>query len=49
MLTRLVLLLAALIVGSATLSACNTTAGFGRDVERAGQKVQDEAIEHKKY
>ena len=40
MITRLVLLLAALAVGSITLSACNTIGGVGRDVEKAGQKVQ---------
>jgi predicted small secreted protein len=26
-----------------TLSACNTVAGLGRDVERAGEKVQEVA------
>lgn len=49
MLMRLVLMLAALAVGSMTLSACNTVGGVGRDVEKAGQKVQEEAVEHKKY
>ena len=32
---------------SVSLTACNTVQGAGRDVERAGQKVQEEAIEHK--
>jgi predicted small secreted protein len=49
MIKRLVLLLAALAVGSITLSGCNTVGGFGRDVEKAGQKVEKEAVEHKKY
>ena len=49
MLTRILMLLIALSFGSATLSACNTVQGAGRDVEKAGQKVQEEAVEHKKY
>jgi entericidin B len=28
-----------------TLSGCNTVAGAGKDIERGGQKVQDEAKE----
>ena len=27
----------------ATLSACNTVEGVGRDIERAGDAIQDEA------
>lgn len=46
---KLVLLLAALVFGSISLTACNTIQGAGRDVERAGEKVQQEAQEHKKY
>ena len=46
---KLALLLAALMMSSLSLSACNTVQGAGKDVERAGQKVQDEAVEHKKY
>jgi len=49
MLSKLVMLLVALSVGAATLSACNTVQGVGRDVEKAGQKVQEEAAEHKHY
>ena len=30
-------------------TACNTMQGLGRDVERGGEKVQKEAIEHKNY
>lgn len=44
-----VLLLAALMFGSISLTACNTIQGAGKDVERAGEKVQQEAQEHKKY
>jgi entericidin B len=33
----------------ATLAGCNTVQGAGKDVERAGEKVQEEAVEHKKY
>jgi predicted small secreted protein len=46
---KLILLLAALAVGSLSLSACNTMQGAGRDVEKAGQKVSGEAQEHKHY
>ena len=49
MIARLMLLLAFLSCASVTLTACNTIQGAGRDVERAGQKVQDEAAEHKHY
>ena len=46
---KLVLLLASLTFGSISLTACNTIQGAGKDVERAGEKVQQEAQEHKKY
>ena len=46
---KLVLLLATLVFGSVSLTACNTMQGAGRDVEKVGQKVQEEAAEHKKY
>jgi predicted small secreted protein len=49
MIAKMVLLLMALSIGSATLTACNTVQGAGKDVEKAGQKVQEEAVEHKKY
>jgi predicted small secreted protein len=49
MTSKLVLLLAALAFGSVSLTACNTMQGAGRDVEKVGQKVQEEAVEHKKY
>jgi len=29
------------------LSACNTVEGAGKDIERGGSKIKDEAREHK--
>jgi predicted small secreted protein len=49
MIKKLVLLLAALVFGSISLSACNTMQGAGRDVEKLGSKVNEEATEHKRY
>jgi predicted small secreted protein len=46
---KIMLLLATLTFGLAPLAGCNTVQGMGKDVEKAGQKVQDEAAEHKKY
>jgi predicted small secreted protein len=34
---------------AASLSACNTMQGAGKDIERGGEKIQKEAVEHKKY
>ena len=34
---------------SLAVSACNTVAGAGRDVEHLGQGIHDEAQEHKRY
>ena len=34
-----------LILLGITLAGCNTMAGMGRDVERGGQKLQDQAYE----
>jgi predicted small secreted protein len=31
------------------LSACNTVQGVGKDTEKAGQKIQKEANEHKDH
>lgn len=43
-------LAAAVLLGSiATLSGCNTVQGMGRDIEKGGEKVQQEAVEHKRY
>lgn len=50
MTNRLMLLLVALSIGSSTfLTGCNTVQGAGKDIERAGDKVQQEAVEHKRY
>lgn len=42
------LFLAASLVtlGSGLLTACNTMQGAGKDVEAAGNKVQEESCEH---
>ena len=32
-----------------TLTACNTVEGVGKDIEKGGAKVKEEAQEHKKY
>ena len=37
------LLLTALIIATAGLSACNTVGGAGQDIENAGEAVQDAA------
>ena len=36
---RLLVLLATIVV----LAGCNTMAGLGKDMERAGEKIQDKA------
>jgi predicted small secreted protein len=41
--------IALLIGASFLLGACNTIEGAGKDVKAAGQKVEGEAAEHKKY
>jgi predicted small secreted protein len=50
MLKKLMLLLVALTIGSPVLlTGCNTMQGAGRDISSAGNKIQDEAAEHKHY
>ena len=50
MLKKLMLVLIALTLGSPVLlTGCNTMQGAGRDIEKGGQKIQDEAAEHKRY
>ena len=50
MLKKLMLVLITLTLGSPVLlSGCNTLQGAGRDIEKGGQKIQDEAAEHKRY
>jgi entericidin A len=36
-------LIAAVIAGSFLLTACNTMEGFGRDVEKTGDKIEQKA------
>jgi predicted small secreted protein len=49
MTAKIILMLFALALGSSMLTGCNTVQGAGRDVEKAGDKIQQEAQEHKKY
>jgi predicted small secreted protein len=50
MMKKLMLVLVALTLGSPVLlTGCNTMQGAGRDIEKAGNKIQDEAAEHKHY
>lgn len=49
MISKLMLLLVALALGSIPLAACNTVQGAGKDIEKGGQHIQDEAKEHKTY
>jgi predicted small secreted protein len=49
MFAKTLLLLVTLSLGSISLSACNIVQGVGKDVERAGEKVQQQAQEHKRY
>jgi predicted small secreted protein len=35
--------LTALIISGLSISGCNTMRGFGKDVERGGERVQDAA------
>jgi predicted small secreted protein len=39
------LLAPALLIGLLGLSACNTMEGLGRDMEKAGQEIEEEAAE----
>jgi predicted small secreted protein len=43
---RLVAIFLLAIIG--TLAGCNTMQGLGKDVERGGEKLQDEAKEHRR-
>lgn len=42
---RLLALFAAVLF----ISACNTMAGFGKDVEKLGDKIENKAEEKKRY
>jgi entericidin A len=39
-------LLSAVLAGS--LTACNTVEGAGKDIEKAGEEIQEEAADHGK-
>ena len=41
-----VLALMIMFVGGAVLSGCNTIEGAGKDIEKAGQKIEDAAERH---
>jgi predicted small secreted protein len=43
---RSIALLLLALFSMGTLSACNTMAGVGEDIERAGDKIEDEAEGH---
>ena len=38
-----------LVTSYVLLAGCNTIQGAGKDVERGGEKIQKEAVEHKNY
>lgn len=38
---KTLILLTALVLSPFALSACNTVEGFGQDVERAGESIQN--------
>lgn len=41
-------LAAAYLIGLiGALTACNTMEGAGKDIEKGGEKIQEEAVEHK--
>ena len=44
---KVILTLAALCSVAVLTTACNTMQGAGRDIERAGEKVQDAAQKNK--
>ena len=40
---RVVILMALCLFSSAVLTGCNTVAGAGKDLQKAGEKVEDKA------
>lgn len=44
---KLILTLAALASVAVFTTACNTMEGAGRDIERAGEKIENSAQKHK--
>jgi predicted small secreted protein len=49
MISKLMLVLVALTIGAVPLAGCNTVQGAGKDIQKGGEKVQEEAKEHKTY
>ena len=43
------LFVVALMGGVFMLGGCNTMSGFGKDVEKVGDKIENKAEEKKKY
>ncbi|TCK08697.1 entericidin A/B family lipoprotein [Marinobacterium mangrovicola] len=41
-----VIVLMMMFVGGVVLSGCNTIEGAGKDIEKAGQKIEDAAERH---
>ena len=37
----------AILLGAMALSGCNTVKGAGKDIEKAGDKIQDSADRHR--
>ena len=46
---RVCALLLLVMFSSGVLTACNTMAGAGKDIQKGGEKINEEAKEHKKY
>ena len=46
---RLIALVIAASFAALSTAGCNTMQGVGKDVERGGEKIQKESIEHTKY
>jgi entericidin A len=44
---RLIALMLLALFSTATLTACNTMAGVGEDVQSAGEALEDEAVDEK--
>ena len=42
---RLIALMLLALFSMGTLSACNTMAGAGEDIQQAGEAIEDEAVE----
>jgi entericidin A len=42
---RLIALMLLTLFSAGTLTACNTMAGAGEDIQQAGEAIEDEAVE----